>query len=218
MYTVTSLEIAGYRGEPVPNSFIRQDAEAEHLAILFPGIRYTVDMPLLYYPGRLLSGRGADVLRVQYAYGWRDDFAAAPEAERERWMVADAQAAAETALAARAYGRITLAGKSIGTLAMGHLLAAGPQLAQARCIWLTPLLQYEGLRAQIKRGRQPSLFVIGTADHGYDPVTLSEVVEATKGESVVVEGADHSLELPGSIPRSLDALKQVVQAVEAFLG
>lgn len=216
MYTITSLAISGYRGQPVPNSLLRQDGETDHLALLFPGIRYTVDMPLLHYSGRVLVGSGADVLRVEYAYGWREDFAAASEDESGRWIATDARGAAEATLAQRAYRRVTLVGKSIGTLAMGHLLAL-PALQQAVCVWLTPLLQYEGLRAQIKRGKQRSLFVIGTADRGYDPVTLSEAVEATGGQSLVVEGADHSLELPGNIARSLDVLKQVIQAVEAFV-
>lgn len=215
MYTMTSLAVSGYRGQPVPNSLIRQDGEADHLALLFPGIRYTAAMPLLHYSGRVLLALGADVVRVEYAYGWSQEFAAASEDETDRWIAADARAAAEAALAQRAYRRVTLVGKSIGTLAMGHLLAL-PALQAAACVWLTPLLQYEGLRAQIKRGKQRSLFVIGTADRGYDPLTLSEAVEATGGQSLVVEGADHSLELPGSISHSLDVLKQVVQAVEAF--
>ncbi len=218
MHSTTSLDIPGYRGEPVPNSFIRQEGETQHLAILFPGIRYTADMPVLYYPGRLLLQRGADLLRVEYTYGWREGFAALPQAEQERWIASDAAAACETGLAQRAYSRVTLVGKSIGTLAMGHLVTSERRPIQMRCVWLTPLLRSERLRAQIVQAKRPSLFVIGTGDGHYDPERLREVVEATQGESVVIAQGDHSLEVPGSVLRSLHALEEMMQAMEAFVG
>ncbi len=163
MYSASTLEFTGYRGEPVPHTFLRQDGDADHVAILLPGIRYTCDMPLLYYPARLLLGLGADVLRIEYAYDRRADFQAFADTERDRWFFTDVTAACHAVLAQRAYRRVTLIGKSIGTLAMGRLLTTDPALAQAQAIWLTPLLTHTGLRAQIRQCRAHSLFVIGTA-------------------------------------------------------
>jgi hypothetical protein len=59
MPSSTWLGIAGHRNEFVPNNFIRQDHATPHLAILSPDYGYRVTMPLLYYPQRLLVGRGA---------------------------------------------------------------------------------------------------------------------------------------------------------------
>ena len=36
------------------------------LVLLFPGIRYTVDMPLLYYPGLYYRQQGYKVVPVSY--------------------------------------------------------------------------------------------------------------------------------------------------------
>src|SRR5919201_1355743 len=103
MYGVTTLAITGYRDEPVPHTFLRQDQAARHLAILLPGIGYTCAMPLLYYPARLLLARGADVLRVEYAYQRREDFTAAAPDEQGRRVVADVTAACHAVLAQREY-------------------------------------------------------------------------------------------------------------------
>ena len=36
-------------------------------AVLFPGIGYTNDRPLLYYAGKLARKEGYDLLKVQYS-------------------------------------------------------------------------------------------------------------------------------------------------------
>lgn len=217
MASKTSLEITGYRGEPVPHTFFRQEQETSLLAIIFPGYEYNIDMPVLYYLSHLLREMGADLLSVEYDYARRADFPALPDKERMSWLYADAAAACGAALKQRAYRQIVLAGKSIGTLAMGHLLATEPRVKAARYIWLTPLLHDKQLRAQITLGRPRSLFVIGTADGHFAPSYLEEVVEATQGQSLVIENANHGLEVKGRVDQSLKALERVVAAAEAFL-
>ncbi len=58
MATATTLTIHGYRGEAVPNQFLRPEGAIDHLAVLLPGFGYTLDMPLFYYAGNLLLERG----------------------------------------------------------------------------------------------------------------------------------------------------------------
>ncbi len=101
---------------------------------------------------------------------------------------------------------------------MGHVLTTDAKLAHAKAVWLTPLLKNERLRAQIKSYGQCSLFVIGTADSHYDPTYLAEVKEATNGEAVVVEGADHSLEIKDNILQSLKALEEVIHGMQTFFA
>ncbi len=218
MYSFTSLDIAGYRGESVPHTFLRQAGEARHLGVVFPGWGYTADRPVLYYPGLLLLQRGADLLRVEYTYARRPEYLAAMQEERARWLHADVTAALEAGLAARAYEEITLVGKSIGTLAMGHLLASDARLRRARGIWLTPLLREERLLDQIRRWGGPSIFVAGTADPHYSPTHLEAAVAATRGRQVRIEGADHALEIAGSVVQTVEAMQKVVQALERFLS
>ncbi len=218
MYSFTTLDIRGYRGEPVPHTFLRQEDEARHLGIIFPGWGYTADRPVLYYPGLLLLQQGADLLRVEYNYARRPEYLALPAEERERWLIADVTAALDAGLAQRPYEEITLVGKSIGTAAMGQLLAADPRLQEARAIWLTPLLREERLLEQIQHWGGRSIFVAGTADPHYSAPHLEEAVAATRGRQLRIEGADHSLEIAGSVAQTVEAMQKVVQALERFLA
>jgi predicted alpha/beta-hydrolase family hydrolase len=211
------LDFVGYREEPVPHTFFRQEDETHHLAILAPGGRYTAYMPLLYYPMRLLLTLGADVLRIEYAYMDREAYQALPPSEQVRWLFTDVSAASRAALAQRPYQQVTLVGKSLGTLALGYLLATESALREAQAIWLTPLLWNDLWRSQVQQARPRSLFASGTADPHYDPAHLAELQAATNGTVVLVEGANHSLEIEGDVRASLQALEQLVQAVQTFL-
>jgi hypothetical protein len=211
------LKIAGYRGELVPNTFFHQNGKTDHLAILFPGIGYTCQMPLLYYQtGLFLWSLGADVLWVEYRYD-RADFKSLPNSEQETWFHADITASCKAGLEQRAYSKVTLSGKSLGTLALGHLLTSEPGLSHARAIWLTPLLKDEKLREEIRKARQRSLLVIGTKDANYDAARIEEMKTLPHIRTVVLEEADHSLEIEGNLPNSIGLMDQVIQEIQRFL-
>jgi len=217
MYEIKTLEIAGYRDEKVPNTFYQQAGEARQLAVIFPGRKYTCQMPLLYYPIRFLLAQGADVLCVDYEYGLRTDFGKLSESEQERWLLDDVTASARSALEQRAYQQITIIGKSLGTRAMGNLLANEAAFERARAIWLTPLFGMDKLRKQIKSCGQKSLFVIGTSDPHYNEKYLDDVREAMHHEVLIIDRADHCLEIEGDVLKSLQALEQVMHAIKQFL-
>ena len=217
MHSNKYLDIKGYRDEPVPHTFFQQDTGTHHIAVLLPGMGYTAQMPLMYYPSNIMLDLGSDVLRLEYEYNRREDFIALKGNERKRWLITDVTNACHTVLRERSYQEITLIGKSIGTRAMGHLITTVDQFRSARVIWLTPLLGNERLRSQICEGGQQSLIVIGTNDPQYDQAHLEEVRKATGGETLVVDGADHSLEIKGNVMQSLKALEKVISAIQAFL-
>ena len=218
MATATTLSLQGYRGKAVPNRFLRPEGAVDHLAVLLPGFGYTLDMPLFYYAEKLLLERGWDVLRVEYAYNTHPEFQTLPAPERHRWLLADAAAAWRAGLERRAYERVVLIGKSLGTLAMGHLLTVTDPPPTVGAVWLTPLLSEESLRQQIRDYGGPSLFVIGTADPHFDPVALEEMQVATIGEAVVVRNADHGMDIPGDPIASVRAVERVVEALGRFLS
>jgi hypothetical protein len=210
------LRIAGFGGEPVPNAFRRQRGETAHLAVLLPGFAYTAEMPLFYYAENLLLAAGADVLRVDYRYHQRPGVRDLPEADQDRRLLADAGAALGAALAQRPYRELTLVGKSLGTLAMAHLLGEEPAVERVRAVWLTPLLRVAAVREQARRLGPASLLAIGTADPHHDAGVLAEARAAGCGV-VALEGADHGLDIPGDAVASVRAVEQVVRALATFL-
>jgi len=213
---IRSLDIVGYKGEQVPNTFISDAEETRHLGIVLPGYRYAADMPPLHYVGRLLLEQGADLLRVDYSY-YRTDFMQRPQEEQSKWISSDVLAACEAGMAHRSYERLTLVGKSLGTLAMGHLLA-DHRFQKAICVWMTPILSAKWLCSRIEQLRPRSLFVIGTTDQFYDPDIMNDLQQATQGQVLVLEGVDHNLEIAGDIPKSLAVLSQIIDATRAFLS
>jgi pimeloyl-ACP methyl ester carboxylesterase len=213
---LTSLDVAGYKNRPVPNTFIIQPTPTQHLGIILPGYRHSADMADLHYAGRILLEQGADLLRAEYAY-YRSDFMTQPDSEQDKWISSDVFAICNAALLHWPYNRITLVGKSLGTIAMGHLLADG-RFQSAVCVWSTPLLTLEWLRARIEQIHPRSLFITGTSDKFYQPDVLTHLESVTNGRTVVIEGANHGLEIPGSISGSLAGLNQIVQALQEFLG
>jgi hypothetical protein len=215
--SIETLDIRGYSGEAVPNTFFRQEAPATHLGIVLPGVGYTAHMPLLYYCALVMRNRGLDVLAVEYSYARRADFMQAAEEERARWFIADVTAAVNAALAQGDYQQVTLVGKSLGTLGMGYLVSTDERFNRVGAVWLTPLLTDERLYGQITRWGGRSLFVIGSADPHYDPHLLAEVQSVSSGEAIVVDGADHSLEIPGDALASLRALELIVRELDRFL-
>lgn len=218
MYHNSKIEIYGDRQESVPNAFLRQDGDSQQLSVIFPGWGYTVDMPVLYYLTRIMLEYGSDVLLVKYAYNKNALFSTLTEEERECWLQADVTAAVAAGLEQRTYVRVTLIGKSLGTLAMGHLVSSQINLPNPECLWLTPLLTNERLYHQILHCRCKSLFVIGTADPFYRQERLDAVVRATDGQSLLIPQANHGLELAESINGSVDILKTLITAVTCFFG
>jgi pimeloyl-ACP methyl ester carboxylesterase len=218
VYTETKLHFYDDQGVLIPNTFYRQSQGSQRLAILFPGYTYNALMPVLYYPARLILQLGIDLLSVDYQYSQQEDFPTLTAVDQSRRLSHDARAACDAALEQGSYAQVILIGKSVGTLAMGHLLATDARLKSSRCVWLTPLLHDERLRGQIKLARPPSLFVTGDHDRHYQPAYLAELVEATGGKSLVVPGADHSLDVDGDALASVEALERMLQALQDFLA
>jgi hypothetical protein len=214
--SLNSLDAHGYRNQPVPNTYITHASPSNHLGVILPGYRYSADMPPLHFTRRVLLDQGADTLSVDYTY-YRTDFMQQSESNQGQWLSADIFAACNAVLARHPYEKITLVGKSIGTLAMGHLLA-DPRFQGSACIWFTPLLTVDWLLSRIEQIHPSSLFIIGTRDQFYQPDILKQLENATNGQTLVIEEATHALEIPDSLQESLAALSQMTQTVREFLN
>ncbi len=222
MIRFSTLPITGHNAIPLANLFIHQEEPAKHLALVLPGLGYNADMPLLYYPSRLLLERNCDVLQIRPDYQGRAFQTAAYE-DRLEWMFADALAGLQAGLAQTAYQKLVLVGKSIGTLGMALLLSrdrdsgADPLLSRSVTVWITPLL-HETVVVEAALGcAAPSFFMAGTADSTYDPATLAYIQKKTGAQAWLAEKANHSLELADDPLASLELLTQGMRALSTFL-
>ena len=120
MYLYRTLHILGHQNESLPHRFLQREEAADHAVLILPGGEFFAQSPALYYSELECMHRGADILWV--GYNARPDFAALSLEEKGVWALQDSIAAYQSLLQQRAYTRLTLIAKSIGTLVLGHLL------------------------------------------------------------------------------------------------
>ncbi|HLE15712.1 MAG TPA: hypothetical protein VI776_13275 [Anaerolineales bacterium] len=212
-FDITSLEISRQDGGSVPNRYYRQAGSPQALAVLFPGLRYTCDKPLLHYTTSALTTLGMDVLQLWTDYN-RAEFASLSQAEQVLWYLEDARSALQTGQGQRTYSRLVLVGKSIGTLTMALLVGQGDSAyIQASTIWLTPLLNLPIVAQAAQSLQGKALIAGGSGDATFDLQILQAIRAQRNVKILVFEGANHSLEIPGEPRRSVQILGEVVQGI-----
>ena len=210
------LPIIGKTGQPFPNRFFRQEPATTALAVIFPGMGYNTDMPLLYYTGLMLRMHGADVLQVRADYMAAGFQSLSPE-ERLGRLAADASTGIAGGLAQGDYQQLILAGKSIGTLSMALALQLVDLPQPPVTIWLTPLFRESLLVEAAAECQAPSLFIAGTGDPTYIPAAMTFIQKRIPARVHLVEKANHSLETPDDPYQSLDNLKETMRVLSNFL-
>jgi len=109
------------------------------LAVFYPGIGYTADMPLLYYSRRLAASRGYEIKLLPYG-----GFPQGVRGDREKmaacWQLALTQAEAMLAdTDLTTYDGILFVGKSIGTVVAARFAARSPAAGRIRLVLYTPM-------------------------------------------------------------------------------
>lgn len=214
MYKELSLQINGYGEQPVSNRFYSQEEDTAYLSIVLPGLNPPLINPALYYISQTVLIKRSDLFQVEHQYYKINK---PKENEILERLYADTLAACEVAFTQRNYKRITLIGKSLGTRAMAYLLD-NSRFRDAECVWLTPLITQEYIRSQVIIHKPKSLFITGTADPFYREEYLSELIEATGGESLVIEEMNHGLNVSGNVQASIDVLSRIITRVSDFLS
>jgi hypothetical protein len=212
-YEISALDILRQDGSAVPNRFFQQAGSPRALGVLFPGLRYTCDKPLLHYTTLALTSLGMDVLQLWTDYT-QAEFAGLSQSEQVLRYLEDARSSLQAAQGWSAYSQLVLVGKSIGTLTMALLVGQGDSsFAQAATIWLTPLLNLPVVAQAVQSLQSRALIAGGTADGTFDLQILEAVRDRPGVKTLVFENANHSLEIPGEPQKSVAALGELVQGV-----
>lgn len=179
------------------------------IAVVFPGIGYHADKPLLYYGARLARAQGYEIRSVRYPAlpgGIREDAAKRAEAVR---LVCGAAEAQLGGVDWAAYGGVLFLSKSIGTAAAARL-AAEHGLAP-RQVYFTPLAEtFDALTGG-------GIVFHGTADPWAETAVIRRACAAHGLPLHETEGANHSLET-GDVLRDLDILRTVMTRTAEYLA
>lgn len=173
------------------------------LAVLFPGIGYTADKPLLYYSEKLAKQYHYETVRVSYGELPKN----LDEAFRE------ALAGTETLLVKydwMQYEEILFLSKSIGTA----VACAYAQKYKISCknIYYTPLEQ------TFLYHPQSGIAFHGTADPWAKTKVIKEKCEEFSLPLHIIEGTNHSLEVADDTRKNLQNLIWVMGLTEKYIS
>jgi len=212
-----TLPITGHAGRPLANQFWPADRPVGTLAILLPGLNYTMDMPVMFFPRRLLLWREVDVLNLN-PDARSAEFQNASAVEQLAWLQSDVQAGLKVGLAQARYHQLILVGKSIGSLA----IAVGVEYAQSvlptALVWLTPLYRYDVIVQTALTATGPQVHICGGDDSTFKPDLLQQILAAKSDASAyIAEGANHNLEVPGDDQATFAGFSQAMLFLGKFL-
>lgn len=182
-----------------------------NLAILFPGIGYTCDRPLMYYSGRLSGQLGFQVRVVPYS-----GFPPKIRGDRAKMLASFdiARAQAEDMLRDIRWADwedVVFIEKSIGTIVAVDYAAAHD--LKARHVLLTPLRDTFDL---MPPGDMAAIAFHGTADPWADTDEITRLCDERHIPLTLTPGADHSLEV-GDALRDIETLSTTLTAVKQFI-
>lgn len=211
------LDIKGYKDRDIMNSLLKQKSRAGPLSIILPGLRYNVDMPILYYATGILLEAGHSVLGVDTRYSVNEEFMSVSSQERTNWMFKDAEAIYNSIQRLEGYNLSVIVGKSLGTILMSYMVQRYPDIQECKTLWLTPLLHHDMVVDQMIAHKGKSLVVIGTADSIYNDDKISRLVEEGKCEVLAIPRGNHSLDVPGGVLASMEQLTSVMGSFKDFI-
>ncbi len=180
------------------------------IAVIFPGIGYTKDRPLLYYSGKLARKNGYELIFIDYS-----------EIDCDKDKIKDKSYIASklneylqmTEQSLQDVGDMTsdsiiFISKSLGTVVAAAY--AREKALQVKHICFSPL---EAIGKFINEGE--GILLYGDDDPFADYKIIEEIAEEKSLDTFRVRGGNHSLET-GDIDTDLDNLKNIIKMVSLY--
>lgn len=178
------------------------------LAVIFPGIGYHVDKPLLYYAKKLAISYGYEIVEVAYK-----NFSKDIKGNREKMLEAFQSGVEQTEEILKdidfsKYEQILCISKSIGT-AISSAYASRHQL-ETKNIFYTPVIEsFEVIE-------QEGIVFHGTSDPWAKTKDVEKECEKKQLPLFKVKDANHSLETGNAI-KDIKNLKKVMKKTKKYI-
>lgn len=182
------------------------------IAVIFPGIGYTADKPLLHYSRRIAAGAGYEILIMDYK-GFPQKIRGDRKRMEESFYIALDQA--EKMLSGvdlNAYEDILFIGKSIGTIVAAKIASESIAAERIRLILYTPLED----TFSFDFGK--AIAFTGDADPwvGKEKSRICGICEEKGIPCTLIPHANHSLE-SGDVSADIKEMKSIMKATEKFI-
>lgn len=179
------------------------------ICVLFPGLGYTTELPLLYYSGKMTLKLGYELVRLNY-----HDLPGNVKGNREKMLetfnIASAQVADQLKdIDWYKYDEILFIGKSIGTaVAANYGKVMGLKVSY---VFLTPLVE-----TFLYTTPSTGIAFHGNADPWAETDKLIKVCNENDTPVHIYEGANHSLET-GNIVRDIEIASDVMKKIQDYI-
>ncbi len=186
--------------------------ESNKIAVVFPGIGYHADKPLLYYAKRLAREQGYDVLEITYDFSFKaKEIKGDQDKMKDAFEIAVKQAGEQ--LAAVEFDKcekVLFIGKSIGTAVAAHYDKTHG--IGAKHIVLTPVPQtFDFLTAGC------GVVYHGNADPWCDTGIAVDKCKELELKLHIVEGANHSLETKSAVA-DVQKMEEIVRSLAGYIS
>ncbi|WP_338630276.1 alpha/beta fold hydrolase [Clostridium baratii] len=187
-------------------TLIKQGSDT--LAVILPGIGYTIDRVTLEYSSELALKLGFDLLKVEYGFQVaRKEFNVEKEFDI---IVEETLEIVENALSEN-YKNIVIIGKSIGTCVQ-NLLNDRIEGYNIENIYISPI------NKTVEMGiKENSLVITGTKDPLLSKENLEKIKYISGSDLVTIKDGNHALNIEKDPIKSLRSQTEVIEFMEGFL-
>lgn len=187
-------------------TLIKQGSDT--LAVILPGIGYTIDRVTLEYSSELALKLGFDLLKVEYGFQVaRKEFNVEKEFDI---IVEETLEIVENALN-ESYKNIVIIGKSIGTCVQ-NLLNDRIEGYNIENIYISPI------NKTVEMGiKEDSLVITGTKDPLLSKENLEKIKDISGADLVTIKDGNHALNIEKDPIKSLRSQTEVIEFMEGFL-
>ncbi|MGV3074797.1 alpha/beta fold hydrolase [Clostridium baratii] len=187
-------------------TLIKQGSDT--LAVILPGIGYTIDRVTLEYSSELALKLGFDLLKVEYGFQVaRKEFNVEKEFDI---IVEETLEIVENALSEN-YKNIVIIGKSIGTCVQ-NLLNDRIEGYNIENIYISPI------NKTVEMGiKENSLVITGTKDPLISKENLEKIKDISGADLVTIKDGNHALNIEKDPIKSLRSQTEVIEFMEGFL-
>ena len=180
------------------------------IAVLFPGIGYHKDKPLLYYSMKIAKEAGYQPVYIDFSsIAW--DKADLRDPEKMKELFIQATGVTESVFSdvhITAEDEVLFISKSIGTAVAAYY--AKMNALKAKQIYFSPVVQFGGFAGDYGRA------FYGDNDPLADHTKIEEICVEKKIEAHLIAGGNHSLEI-GVTETDLINLSKMMSFVKTFI-
>lgn len=180
----------------------------EKLAVIFPGIGYHTDKPLLYFAKKLAGKAGYEIKELPYKHFPKNVKGDKTKMEEAFQCALDQTEEMLSDVAFDRYKEILFISKSIGTVVAASY--AERHALETRNVYYTPVGEFFSMN--VREG----IVFHGTKDGWVSTDTVKDGCDRWNLPLFITEGADHSMET-GDVRADLENLKLIMEQTSDYL-